>query len=75
MTHDPLCLCAEDESRCAHCWDDCACGCFDIRRVRPVIVNAALDAAQEAIRNREDGDYFPWPQVLIATAAIQDLQP
>lgn len=35
----------------------------------------ALQDARNAIEAREDGDYFPWPQVLIATAAIQDLQP
>lgn len=32
-----------------------------------------LDAAQEAIRNREDGEYFPWVQVEIAVAAIEAL--
>lgn len=32
-----------------------------------------LDAAQEAIRNREDGEYFPWVQVEIALAAIHAL--
>ena len=35
---------------------------------------AGLDAAQEAIRNREDGDYFPWVQVEIAVAAIEALK-
>lgn len=34
----------------------------------------ALDAAREAIRNREDGEYFPWVQVEIATAAIDALR-
>jgi len=34
----------------------------------------ALYAAQEAIRNREDGDYFPWVQVEIALAAIDALR-
>lgn len=33
-----------------------------------------LDAAQEAIRNREDGDFFPWVQVEIALAAIETLR-
>lgn len=47
--HDPLCLCAEDDYRCGDCYDDCVCGCFDIRRVRPLIVNATLDAAREAV--------------------------
>jgi hypothetical protein len=36
---------------------------------------AALRDATAAVQSREDGDYFPWPQVLIATAAITDLQP
>lgn len=36
--------------------------------------NKALYAAQEAIRNREDGDYFPWVQVEIAVAAIEALK-
>lgn len=36
---------------------------------------AALRDAIAAVESREDGDYFPWPQVLIATAAITDLQP
>lgn len=50
MTHNPLCLCADDDTRCTHCCaDDCACGCFDIRRVRPIIINEALDAAREAV--------------------------
>lgn len=34
----------------------------------------ALDAAREAIRNREDGEYFPWVQVEIAVAAIDSLR-
>ena len=36
--------------------------------------NEALDAAREAIRNREDGEYFPWAQVEIALAAIDALR-
>lgn len=36
---------------------------------------AALRDAIAAVRSREDSDHFPWPQVLIATAAITDLQP
>ena len=35
---------------------------------------AGLDAAREAIRNREDGEYFPWVQVEIALAAIDALR-
>jgi len=36
--------------------------------------NEALDEAQQAIRNREDGEYFPWVQVEIALAAINSLR-
>ena len=36
--------------------------------------NKALYAAQEAIRNREDGDHFQWVQVEIALAAIDALR-
>jgi len=36
--------------------------------------NKALYAAQEAIRNREDGDHFRWVQVEIAVAAIDALR-
>ena len=36
---------------------------------------AALRDAIAAVESREDGEYFPWPQVEIAIAAIQDLQP
>lgn len=73
MTHDPLCLCAEDESRCSDCWDDCACACFDIRRVRPVIVNAALSAAREAVvgtRKGEDFNDFWGDRVIFRSDAI-----
>ena len=36
---------------------------------------AALRDAIAAVENREDPEHFSWPQVLIATAAIHDLQP
>lgn len=36
--------------------------------------NKALYAAQEAIRNREDGEHFQWVQVEIALAAIDALR-
>lgn len=36
---------------------------------------AALRDAIAAVESREDGEYFPWPQVEIAIAAITELQP
>lgn len=53
---------------CIDCLTECVCDRLGAceRRV--------LDAAQEAIRNREDGEYFPWVQVEIALAAIERLR-
>ena len=34
---------------------------------------AGLGAARAAVRNCEDGEYFPWVQVEIALAAIDTL--
>lgn len=70
MTHDRMCLCAEDSLRCADCWEDCACGCFDIRRVRPMIINAALDAAREAVVRLQ---HKPGASIVNAVSAIDAL--
>jgi hypothetical protein len=80
--HDPLCpapLCdwtGEAGNDCMG-YEDChhLCQCDLIARVREDERAAALRDAIAAVKSREEGDYFPWVQVLIATAAIQDLQP
>lgn len=51
-------------------WDEGPCICDRLRACEQRV----LDAAREAIRNREDGEYFPWVQVEIALAAIDALR-
>lgn len=46
------------------------CTCDALRACEQRVLNAA----REAIRNREDGEYFPWAQVEIALAAIDALR-
>lgn len=80
MTHEPMCPCNKaDERGCflisAETGKCISCVCGDKMGAYLDGYAAALHDAINAIKSREDGDYFPWPQVLIATAAIHDLQP
>ena len=61
--------CSECDPGVTPPWEqDCICD-----RLR-ACEQRVLDAARGAIRNREDGEYFPWVQVEIALDAINALR-
>ena len=79
MSHEPMCPCNNvDERGCflisAETGKCISCVCGDKMGAYLDGYAAGVQAARDAVKSREDGEYFPWVQVEIALAAIDSLR-